>query len=300
MIQLDVDLLYLSKHYEVGTKRINQYGEKSIEEIMKEEAAQGNKRAANFDLNVLNDPKELVKVFKLFSARNRYKILKNMNHSDLVYMMQFLEQKDLVLGLNFFTKDKLLKLLNGLSKDKIAKVLFSKFTPEKFLKLIPEKEMNLFFESTKIDKDQVMNTLMEFPPSVLEAMMENITGKPVKGMDKKSMLKTFAGLPPNKFKKAIQSLNKDNKMKLILKLTEKDPKLFLEFSKDALIHPLKQLEKPEIVKCMSVLESEDLIKMLQELPEDLMAVVVTQIDPEVFADVLSNNFKDVLSDIAVA
>lgn len=300
MIQLDVDLLYLSQNYDIGTQRINQYGKKSIEDIMKSEAANGNKSAANFDLSVLNDPKELVKVFRLYSARNRYKILKNMNQSDLVYLMKFLDQKDLVTSLNFFTKDKLISLMTNLPKDKILKVLFNKFSPEKFLKMIPEKEMNLFLESDKIDKEQVLKSLETFPPEVLEGMMENLTGKPSKGMNKKTILKTMEGLPPNKFKKALQSLNKDAKIKLITNLTQKDPKLFLEFSKDALMFPLKQLDKPELIKNMAVLDPEDMVDMLKELPPDLMSVAVSQIDPAIFADVLCDKFKDVLSELAVA
>ncbi len=300
MIQLDVDLLYLAQHYEIGTKRISQYGEKSLEEIMEAEASQGNKSAAKFDLDVLKDPKELLKVFKLFSARNRYKILKNLNQSDLMFMMQFLEPKDLMTGLNFFTKDKLTNLLYNMPKAKIATVMLNKFSPEKFLQMIPEREMNFFFESTKIDKEQVMNNLAEFPPEVLEGIMENVTGEPATGTDKNTMLQTFQQLPPKKFKKMLQSMDKDSKIKMIHKLTQKDPDLFLEFSKDALMFPMKQLEKPEMIKCMEVLEPEDLMKMLEELPEELMAVVVTQIDPEVFADVLCDRFQDVLSEIAVA
>lgn len=300
MIELNVDLAYLSKYYEIGTKRISEYSGKSIEDIMKAEAANGNKKAANFDLNVLNDPKELIKVFRLFSAKNRYKILKNMNQSDLRYLMQFLEHKDLVLGLNFFTKDKLVQLMYNLPKDKIAKIMFNKFSPEKFLKMVPEKEMNAFFESTKIDKAQVMETLETFPPEILEGMMENITGQPAKGMGTDKILNTLHNLNPNRFKKAIQSLDKDSKAKLIFKLTQKDPKLFLEFSKDALMYPLKQLDKPELIKNMAVLEPDDLVKMLEELPQDLMSVVVTQIDPEVFADALCNDFQKILEDISVA
>lgn len=300
MIQLDVDLSYLAQHYEIGTQRINQYGDKSIEDIMKEEAANGNKSASYFDLNVLSNPKELVKLFKLTSARNRYKILRNMSQEDLAYLMQFLETKDLVMGLNFFTKDKLMGLIYQLPKEKITQILFNKFPPQKFLAMIPEREMNYFFESSKIDKDEVMKSLMGMPPEALEVMMENLTGQPAQGMDKKTMLQTVENLPPNKFKKAMQSLDRKSKTKLILDLTEKNPDLFLEFRKEALIFPLQQLDKPELIKNMAVLEPEDLIEMMEELPEDLMAIVVTQIDPEVFADVLCNKFQDVLSEIAVA
>lgn len=300
MIELDVDLTYLAKYYDIGTRRISQYGEKSIEEIMKEEAASGNAKAANFDLEVLKNPKELAKLFKLSTARNRYKILKNMNSSDLKYLMQYLSKDDLLMGLNFFTKDKLLALIENMPKNKIAKVLFNKFSPEKFLKMVPEKEIDKFFDSTKIDKEQVIASVSTLPPEALDAIMENITGKNSNNVDPNKVVDTLRSTNPNKFRKAIQSLNKEFKTKIVTDLTRNDPKLFLEFSKDALMTPLEQLDKPELIKTMSVLESEDLLKMLDELPEDLLSVVVTQIDPEVFAELLCDKFQDVLADIAVA
>ena len=70
MIYLDVDLMYLTEHFDVGTKRLQDYGQKSIDEIMDKEAEQGNVSAAKFDLEVLNDPDQLIKVFKLLSPRN--------------------------------------------------------------------------------------------------------------------------------------------------------------------------------------------------------------------------------------
>ena len=45
MIRLEIDLSYLAKHFEIGTQRLNQYGSKSIDEIMEVEAAQGNPKA---------------------------------------------------------------------------------------------------------------------------------------------------------------------------------------------------------------------------------------------------------------
>ena len=105
MIRLDIDLSYLTKNFEIGTQRLNQYGSKSIDEIMEAEAEQGNPRAEKFEQEVLNDPKQLLKLFKLSNARNRYAILSNMNSADLEYIMQFLEPNDLLMGLMFFTKD---------------------------------------------------------------------------------------------------------------------------------------------------------------------------------------------------
>ena len=88
-------------------------------------------------------------------------------------------------------------------------------------------------------------------------------------------------------------------MKLILGLTKEEPRLLMEFSKNALTHPLKQLDKGDIVKYMNKLEPEDLTKMVNELPDDLLAVVITHIDPMVFAELLSKNFQDILGEIAI-
>lgn len=71
MIRLDIDLSYLTKNFEIGTQRLNQYGDKSIDEIMEAEAAQGNTSAVDFQRDVLNNPKELVKLFKLSNAKEQ-------------------------------------------------------------------------------------------------------------------------------------------------------------------------------------------------------------------------------------
>lgn len=302
MIKIDVDLYYISKFFGISAQKIKQYGNMPLEEIMKQEAASGNVAAAKFDTAILNNPAEIVKLFKLISPRNRYKIIKNMNESDLKYLMQFLSKEQLTLGLGFFTKDKLLDLTSQLPKEKIAKVVFNKFSPEHFMKLVPEAEMNKFFESTKVkeQKPTIIKAVQTLPDEALQGLMENLTGKKTKNIDRKQVGALLTDLSPEKFTKTIQSLDKESKGKVILKLAEQKPDLILEFSKQALMSPLKTLEKPDLVKCMKVLENEDLIDMLGELPKDLMSVVGTQIDPAKFGEVLCSKFQKVLSEIAVA
>ena len=101
MIRLDIDLSYLAKNYQIGTSRINQYTYKSIDEIMEAEAAQGNTQAADFETDVLNNPRELLKLFRLASADNRYRILRNLNTAELINLLQYLEPQDLLMGLMF-------------------------------------------------------------------------------------------------------------------------------------------------------------------------------------------------------
>lgn len=302
MIKIDVDLYYICNYFGINAQKIKQYGNIPLEEIMKKEAAAGNTAAAKFDSAVLNDPAALVKLFKLMTPRNRYRILKNMNETDLKYIMMFLSKEQLTYGLNFFTKDKLLQLTAQLPKEKIAKVVFNKFSPEHFMKLVPEAEMNKFFESTKVQeqKPNIIKAVQTLPTESLQGLMENLTGHPTKNVDRKQIGDTLKALSPEKFTKAIQSLDKEAKGKVILKLTEEKPDLMLEFSKAALMSPLKQLEKQDLVKCMNVLENEDLVNMLGELPKDLMSIVDTQIDPEKFGDILCNKFQKVLSELSVA
>ncbi len=305
MIRLDIDLSYLTKNFQIGTQRVNEYSTKSIDEIMEAEAAQGNTQAASFQEDVLNDPKELVKLFKLQSARNRYAILSNMNSQDLEYLVQFLEPGDLLMGLMFFTKEKILNLIYDLPKDKICSILFNAFSPEQFLKMIPEKEINKFFDSDKLDKNQILDYVKTLPEDKLNKMMQKYmyqeTGKTQDDlhMSKEQVVKFMDQLEPEKFKTALKCFEREEKMGLILELTQKEPKLFTEFSKNALTMPLTQLDKGEIVKNMNKLEPEDLMKMVNELPDDILAVVVTQIDPMVFAELLSKNFQDILAEIGI-
>ena len=64
MIELDIDLSYLTKHFNIGLAQIQQYAKtRSIKEIVKAEAEKGNKAAQNFELEVLRDPKEIAKLF---------------------------------------------------------------------------------------------------------------------------------------------------------------------------------------------------------------------------------------------
>ena len=305
MIRLDIDLSYLAKHFEIGTQRLNQYGTKSIDEIMEAEAAQGNTKAQNFQKDVVSNPRELVKLFKLADSRNRYAILSQMNSRDLEYIAQFLTPEDLQMGLMFFTKTKIMNLIYDLPKNKICSIIFQAFSVDQFLKMIPEKELNKFFNSDKLDKNKILYFVKTIPPETLNKMLEKYMyqeeGKIQKGLNlsQEEIVKWMDQLKPEQFKKALQCFEREEKQALILNLVQKDNKLLTEFSKNALTYPLKQMDKVDIVKCMDKLEPQDLLKMVNELPDELLAVVVTQIDPLVFAEILSKNFKDIITEIGI-
>ena len=201
-----------------------------------------------------------------------------------------------------------MNLIYDLPKNKICTILFQAFSPERFLKMIPEKEINKFFDSDKLDKNKVLEYIKTIPDDKLNKMLEKYMqveeGKHRKdgqelNMPKDQIIKFLDQLEPEKFKTALKCFEKEEKMGLILDLTKKDKKLFTEFSKNALTIPINQLDKVDIVKNMNKLEPDDLIKMVDDLPDDLLAVVVTQIDPMVFAELLSKNFQDILAEIGI-
>lgn len=299
MITLDVNLAYLIKNYKVNTKRINEAGLTTIDEFMEAEAAQGNKSAVSFENEVFNDPQSILELFQLTSPKNRFLILKNLNTNELQYLMQFLGDKELYNSLKFLSQEKLMKMVSKLPKEKLATIVFNSFSVKNFLKVTQEKEMNKFFESPKLEKNDILKAVEGMEPEKLQSMMELLTGQVCQHCDAKEVQEKMAALDDKKFMRTLQAFNPETKAALIMNMTKEKPEYLLEFSNDALMKPLTQLQKPDFLKTLSVLDPKDHLDMLSELPDDIMPLVVTQIDPEVFAKLLATNFKDILKEISL-
>ena len=299
MITLDVNLAYLIKNYKVNTKRINEAGLTTIDEFMEAEAAQGNKSAVSFENEVFNDPQSILELFQLTSPKNRFLILKNLNTNELQYLMQFLGDKESYNSLKFLSQEKLMKMVSKLPKEKLATIVFNSFSVKNFLKVTQEKEMNKFFESPKLEKNDILKAVEGMEPEKLQSMMELLTGQVCQHCDAKEVQEKMAALDDKKFMRTLQAFNPETKAALIMNMTKEKPEYLLEFSNDALMKPLTQLQKPDFLKTLSVLDPKDHLDMLSELPDDIMPLVVTQIDPEVFAKLLATNFKDILKEISL-
>lgn len=299
MITLDVNLAYLIKNYKVNTKRINEAGLTTIDEFMEAEAAQGNKEAVSFENEVFNDPQSILELFQLTSPKNRFLILKNLGSDELQYLMQFLGDKELYNSLKFLSQDKLTAMVSQLPKEKLATIVFSSFSVKNFLKVTQEKEMNKFFESPKLEKNDIMKAIAGMEPEKLQGMMELLTGQICQHCDAREVQEKMAALDDKKFMRTLQAFNPETKSALIMNMTKENPEYLLEFSNEALMKPLTQLQKPDFLKTLSVLDPQDHLDMLSELSDDIMPLVVTQIDPEVFAKLLSTNFKDILKEISL-
>lgn len=300
MITLDTDMYLITRLFNISAKRMSEYGDKSLEDIMEAEAANGNTAAANFSREILNNPTELIKLFKLADAGNKFAILQNLNERDLKELMPLLEKEDLVFGLNFFTKDKLLNLLGDIPKKELIKVVFQMFSQEQVMQLMPDDELNKVLQSSDLDKNMVLKHLKSLPPQILALMIEQATGKPVKSMEQSDLIKEIALLSPDKYKDAMIAMPKQKKREFILQMAKENPELYLLFSSDAYVNMISRKEKPDIVKSCIAISPEQLIKMVSQLPKDLMAIVMTQIDTEKFAEELIKSYKDILEQIVAA
>ena len=213
--------------------------------------------------------------------------------------MQFLGDKELYNSLKFLSQEKLMKMVSKLPKEKLATIVFNSFSVKNFLKVTQEKEMNKFFESPKLEKNDILKAVEGMEPEKLQSMMELLTGQVCQHCDAKEVQEKMAALDDKKFMRTLQAFNPETKAALITNMTKEKPEYLLEFSNEALMKPLTQLQKPDFIKTLSVLDPKDHLELLSELPDDIMPLVVTQIDPEVFAKLLATNFKDILKEISL-
>lgn len=302
MIQLNVDLSFLSKYFELTTSRINGYASKSIDQVMKEEEQSGNTAAAQWK-TILQQPEKVAQLFMLQDATNRFLIIKNLSDEDLKQLLPYLNKKDLIWGLKFFTKDKLMDLMTLLPKKDLLSVVSQNFTLEDILKFMPTEELNKFLENDKIEKPDIMKHFKQLEYKDLQRIFSEYIGEDVfkeeTDENKQVILSTIENLPPQEFKKFLFGMQNEDKCAMIMGLVENKPELMLEFENKSIVRPMELLEKPEILKTLNVLNEELLVKMVDNLPSDLIQVIATQIDPQVFAEILIDKFPDVLKNIAL-
>jgi len=298
MIQLNVDYTLLNRFFGISPQKIAQYRNKDIDEIMQLEAAQGNKKAEDYE-KILTDPDKLLEIFKLTNIENRFLILQNLSEHDLDNLLPYLKQEQLAVGLNFFTEEKLMEMASELPMEPLIEMIFEKFEMFDILTLMDDESMNQFLMQPDAERKYAQKYFESLDDKSLEMIMVQSFGEEFKDKDRKDYLGHLENLDNTKFNNFLINMERESKINLINGMVGEEPDLLLLFEPEDLVAPMNLLMKQDKVKLMSTLDPEFLIPMIQELPMDLTQIVVTQIDPRDFSEILARDFKDILSSVVL-
>ena len=293
-VSLDTNVVYLQDRLNINTTRMNNYANKSVDEIIKEEAQQGNQTAVDYKRQIFGNQDELINGFKLDDPNNKYNIIRAMSEDQQEKLLPMLEAKDMVLGLGFFTQDQLLKLFNEVPPEEAVNVALEAFSLEQIISMLPQEQLEKFFFSDDVEKDQVIKQLQSMPPEILIQMVESITGEPSDVSDSMALIQAIANLPEKQYKETMANMDPVVQSQVVFQMAHDDKKILEVFDNEAYTMMLQRLQKPDMVKSMIGLEDESLQKMIGELPPDLFAIVATQVDTKEFAKFLIEDCQDVL------
>jgi len=298
VIELNVDLAYLSRYYELSTQRINQYNAEDPDKMITIETMAG---AVTLDLEelraLMQHPSKVAKILQLQKPKNRYLIIKNLSPEDLAKLLPYLNSEQLAWGLQYFTSEKLETLINHLPTEQVATLVFQHFGMMDILNLMDEDKMDNFLKSEKLEKKDVMKYFEQLDERQFERIMMQQFGSIMEGQGKDKYIETIDAMSPDKFTKFLTNFERKDKMNLIAGLVEINPEYVLEFENEDLSKPFMLMDKEKIMKTMPVLDPEFLIPMIEELPPDLIQVVATQIDPEIFAELIVEEFPDLIMEM---
>ncbi len=296
-IVLDTNMKLFAERMNITSSRmIQDYGLKTVDEIIEAEAAQGNTQAINYAREMYNSPAKLIKIFKLADVENKFVLLHNMNAQMREAILPMLEQEDLVMGLYFFTKDKLLEMLMDVDIEELVRVVMGAFPLEEVVMMFTEDDLAQFFQHDKLEKYDVINQLKSLPPEVMIKFVEGVTGRPSEETNPLDLIKSIESLPIDKYRDFMSAIDPDVQRQLVFQLTKQKPKYLTLFENETYVNMLSTLMKPEMVKPMVFLEKESLVNMITELPDDLMSIVAAQVDTKDFAEYLLDGHLDLLEE----
>lgn len=296
---IDSNLEYLQSVLHISKVTFEEkYANKSIDEIVEAEAAQGNQEAIKLAQQLTTNVNLVMELFDLADTNNKYMILREMSAQQLQVFLPEMEEKDLLQGLFFFTEDKLMKMLEDLPAEQLVKTVFEMFSKEEIVQLLPEEQLDKFLTSTDIDKNKILKHMQSIPEEYVAQVLEQITGEAQEGLDSIDLSKKFGELNPLEFKDAVTAFQPTQKQQLVLSLGKEHEEWFQLFDANAYTKVInREKQQPEVVKAMSVIEPEYIQNMITELPNDLLSIVITQIDTEKFADILMNEFPEIMAEI---
>lgn len=295
-IVIDANMAMFAERLHISSSRMAQdYGLKTVDEIIEAEAAQGNTYAVNYAREMYNSPEKLINIFRLTDVENKFVLLQTMDEKTRLEVLPLLEKEDLVMGLYFFNKDKLLEMLQKVDIEELINVVLDAFPFEQIIMMIPEEDMAKFFHSDKLEKYVIANELKSLPPEVMISFIEGLTGQPYdKVEDPDGLIDSIIALPEDKFKDFVSVIDPDVQRQLIFQITKNNQEYLQLFDNSMYVDMLSTLMKNDMIPSMVELEKESLIDMISVLPADLMSITASQVDTKEFARFLIEGHLDLL------
>jgi Mg/Co/Ni transporter MgtE len=299
-IIVDTDVTFLVNRLGISPRKIQEtHANKSVEEIIEAEAAQGNQAAIALAHELLTNVTLVIELFGLADSKNKLLILREMTAQQMQEFLPLMDKKDLQQGLNFFTMEKLMKMLEELPPEQLVKTVFEMFSPQQLVELMPDEQLNKFLEDTRIDKSDILKQLKSIPPQYLAQMIESVTGTAVEGsMNGYDLVKKLENFNPLQFKDSLRNMQPVQKQQLVLSLGKEHPEWFQIFDPHAYTTIIQsQKDKPDVIRAAGVIEEDEMQKMIEQLPNDLLSIVITQIDTKIFAETLMRELPEVMAKI---
>lgn len=294
-VSLDTNVVYLKDRLNINTGRMNNYAEKSLDDIITEESKQGNKQVNDYGREVFNNADELIQTFQLENPSNKLNILNSMSEDQRNNLLPMLGDEDMVMGLNFFTQDKILDMFSQVPSDQAANVALETYSLDKVVSMIPNEQLEKFFYSDDVNKNMVIKQLQAMPTESLIQMVEGITGVASTTDDSMALIEQIGSLPDKQYKETMANMDPNIQAQVVFQMANDNKKILAVFDSTAYTGMMQRLQKPEMVKSMVALESESLQQMVTQLPPELLSVVETQVNTEELAKYLMSNCQDVLS-----
>ena len=284
-VVLDTNMKLFAERMNISSSRmIQDYGLKTVDEIIEAEAAQGNTQAINYARELYNSPEKLIKVFKLNDVENKFVILHNMDESTREKILPLLDKEDIVMGLYFFTKDKLLEMLMDVDIEELVNVMINTFPLEEIVMMFTEDDLAQFFQHDELEKYDVIEQLKALPPEVMMKFVEGVTGQPSDETNPMDLINSIEQMPLDQYRDFMSAIDPDVQRQLTFQLTKQKPEYLQLFENKTYVDMLSTLMKQDMVKPMVFLEKETLIDMVSILPPDLLSIVTAQVDSKDFAE----------------
>ena len=297
-ISLNTDQYHLMDKLNITTSRMQDYTNKSVDEIIEAEAESGNTVAKDYGRKLFGNVDELIETFQLADPTNKYNILQQMSSEQRDKVLELLDDEDMVMGLNFFTQDKLEQMLGKVSVEESARVALEAFSLAQVIALMPDEAMEQFFMSSDIPKEQMTVQLKNLDPELLIQLTEGITGQAADQTDVSKLISQITALPDKQFKEVMASLDPEIQKNIAFQMANEDNGVLLYFDPNAYNDMVSGLQKPDMVKSMIALDNESLKRMTKMLPEDLFSIVATQVDTRKFAKLLIDRCPELLEKFA--